>query len=363
MMQNKKKPTVASVAKAANVSRASVYAVLNANKENINIRVSDKIKEKILKAADELGYVRNETARTLVSGKTYTIGVLLTSMENQFFDPMINEIYRIADERSYSISLFFSSWDTEREMRGIKSFCGHRYDGIVWVPVTTESNDFRKKINLIESMNIPLVLIGSNETCNSNFLGQIRVSTKTAVEIGIDYLISLGHKDSGIATAIATKGHRSTLHEYRLQHIKEVAKAKGLTINENHIFNTSDNTYGGVNLATQIAQIPTADRPTAILAADDMLARGLIAGLTNLQINVPEDISVLGIDDSPGNDDAAIPTTSVSLEAAEMGHQALPLLLDMIDGKLVTNAEKDITLKAKLIERQSCSRPERNIAK
>lgn len=356
-MIKQRKATIVSIAKEANVSRASVYAVLNATKPT-NIGVSEKIRERINRVADELGYVRNENARTLVTGRTYTIGVILSGMENQFFDPMLDEIYRTGDERGYSISVNLSAWDAEREKRGIDRFCGNRFDGIIWVPITTEDKGFQRNLKLIESMNIPLVLIGTNENQESEKWCQVAVRDEEAVKIGMEYLYSLGHREIAIATASTCVGRRGDLHINRLEDILRLAKKKG--INTKHIFKTSDNAYGGVGIASQIAEIPTGSRPSAIFAADDMLARGLIAGLTCLGVKVPEEISVLGCDDSPGNDKANIPLTSISLEAGEIGRQTLPLLFDLIDGKTPEASSRKIKVKPRLIERESCSHPKRS---
>ncbi|OGV39438.1 MAG: hypothetical protein A2X48_23825 [Lentisphaerae bacterium GWF2_49_21] len=359
-MSAARRATVSSVARAAKVSRASVYAVLNATGKDINIRVSEKIEKRILKVADQLGYVRNENARTLVTGKTNTIGVMLTGMENQFFDPMLNEIYRLGDERGYSISVSFSSWDAERERRGISRFCGNRLEGIIWVPINPEGKDFTSISDLIESMHIPLLLIGTYEYPESENRCQLGIKEDESVRTGIKYLSSLGHRRIGIATATEAEGRRRRLQEIRLAWMRALAKDTGLVIGDKDIFNTSDNAYGGVGIAAEIARRPKSSWPTAIFAADDMLARGLIAGLSCLNVKVPEDISVLGFDDSPGNEKAAIPVTSVSLETAEMGRRALPLLLDLIEKKIPAGASRRIVLKTKLVERKSCSSPKRN---
>ncbi|OGV54222.1 MAG: hypothetical protein A2X45_07550 [Lentisphaerae bacterium GWF2_50_93] len=359
MMRNPERATVSSVAKAAKVSRASVYAVLNATK-NINIRVSEKIEKRILQVADELGYVRNENARMLVTGKTNTIGVMLTGMENQFFDPMLKEIYRIGDGRGYSISVSFSSWDMERERRGISGFCGNRFEGIIWVPITPGGDDFKRNIGLIESMNIPLLLIGTYEYPESDNRCQVGIREEESVSTGIEYLSSLGHRRIGIATATATECRRRNMHEIRLGHMRKLASDAGMIIYDRDIFNTSDNAYGGVGFAAEILRRPRSSWPTAIFAADDMLARGLIAGLSCLGVKVPDQISVLGFDDSPGNETAGIPVTSVSLETAEMGRRSLPLLLDVIERKLPDGSPQRIILKTRLVERKSCSSPPMN---
>ncbi len=355
-----KRATVSSVAKAAKVSRASVYAVLNASRDNINIRVSEKIEKRILKVADQLGYVRNENARMLVTGKTNTVGVMLTGMENQFFDPMLNEIYRLGDERGYSISVSFSSWNPERELNTIKRFCGNRVEGIIWVPIQIEGPEFIRTLNLIESMRIPLLLIGTYGFPESKIRCQAGVSESEAVGIGVDYLSSLGHLRIGVATSTFSPGRRGFLHKVRIDHMRKAAELKGLRISDDFIFDTADNAYGGVGIAAEILRRPRKSWPTAIFAADDMLARGLIAGLSCLGVKIPDDISILGFDDSPGNEDSSVPLSSVSLEMAEMGRQALPLLLDLAEGKLMASSTRKLIIKSRLVERKSCSSPRKN---
>ncbi len=347
------RPTIASIAQAAQVSRASVYAVLNASK-NTNIRVGEGIQKRILAVARELGYVRNEGARALVTGKSGTIGVMLTDMEHNFFAPALNAMYEAADASKRAISVAMNLWNLEREHQGISRFCGSRCEGIIWAPTQPEGEFFKSALELVEALEIPMVVLGISDNPSSNRVSQVGLLEGESTRLGFEYLHSLGHRRIAIATACAIKGNRSKLHRDRLKGMQETAESFGLSL-DGLVFDSSDNSYGGIEIAKRIAGLPEEAKPTAVFAADDMLGRALIASFTCFGVRVPSQISILGYDDAPGNDEAVIPLSSVSLKSFEIGENAMKLLLDMIDGRLPRSPASKLILKPEISKRSSCA--------
>ncbi|MFZ2655446.1 MAG: LacI family DNA-binding transcriptional regulator [Victivallales bacterium] len=355
-MNKPQKATIVSIARKANVSRASVYAVLNATK-NINIKVGEKTRKRIIKVSEEMGYVRNESARSLVTGKNNTIGIMLTDMDNQFFRPMLDEIYNISDERGYSVAVSLCFWNAERERLHLSKFCGNRVEGIIWAPTRPDGRDFDRCIKLIESVGIPVVLLGIFNRRKSGSLHQVGTSQEEAIRVGMEYLAKLGHRNIGILTARHAKGKKGEFHVERFEAMSSIAGMCGINVADEYTFDVEDCQYGGVGVASEIFRKPKSSWPTAIFAADDLLARGLIAGLSCLGVKIPDEISILGYDDAPGDENSTVPLTSISLKADELGKASLNLLLDIVGRKIPLEPARKILLPPQLVERKSCSVP------
>lgn len=146
-----KKTTLLDIAKAVNVSKTTVSMVLN-NKEN---NISKETKEKIFKAAKELNYIPNYLAKSLITKKSYSIGVLVPDIQNPFFNEMIKGMEKIAEENGYSIILCNTLNSKKREAQHIRLLMSKAIDGLIIAPIDDKSESFK----LLESQGIPFVIV------------------------------------------------------------------------------------------------------------------------------------------------------------------------------------------------------------
>jgi len=344
--------TMFDIARQAGVNQSTVSLALRDDP-----RIPAATRLRIAEAAKHLNYTPNHLARSLSGGRSRVIGVMLPDMINRFFLPHVQEIHAGAEAGGFTLSVKFCDWDSQREEGGLQQFCESRVEGVIWAPINRSEDDTIAKINKIQASGARCVILGPTEM--GNVAPWVGVYESDAVRIGVEYLVGLGHRRIGIATATQIPGVRAQLHRHRLSMFCDAFRAAGVTINEADIYTTSDNEYGGVRIAAQIAAHGPSQRPTAVFAADDLLARGLIAGLSISGISVPGDVSVLGLDDAPGDTDGEVAITSVSPESREMGRQVIRLMLKQVTNRGAATSPQNIVLKPRIVERDSCRPPRR----
>jgi len=351
----KKHVTIIDVAREAGVDNSTVSLALRGDE-----RITLQTRERIRQAAARLHYVPNHLARSLSSRRSHVIGVMLTDMENRFYVAPLEEFQAGADRAGLAVSVKFSGWDPVREDAGLRQFCEARVDGLIWVPTgIQEGIQASAVLEKLRAASIPIVTMGSESLRRMGIAHCVGMQSVDALHCGASYLMNLGHRRIGFATAASKSGMRGKMHRTRLEKARIVLAESGGVLRDEDIFDTTDNEYGGVAIAASLVQRERSDWPTAIFAGDDMLARGLVAGLTALSVRVPQEISVLGYDDAPGDAEGPIPVTSVSIEAKEMGQRAIELLLDLIEERIAPQPLQSIMLKPRVVERASCAPPER----
>jgi LacI family transcriptional regulator len=339
--------TIADVARHVGVDASAVSLALRGD-----LRISEATRNRISEAAQQLGYVPNDLAKSLRGGRSRIIGVMLTDLSNHYFAGPLEEFQSMAEPAGYALSVKFSSWDMERELRGIYQFCEGRVEGIIWAPCESHTPEFAQTVARSAVAKIPIVCLGRQDQCHS-----IGVSVDASLTVALKYLSELGHRRVGMACATRVVGWRSNLQAQRLLQFRNLAPNFGITLKEEDIFDSSDNAYGGVGIASKLAHRAPKDRPTAVFTADDMIGRALLAGLTALNVRVPHEISVLGMDNAPGDDVGELPLTTVSLEASETGRGAMRLLLDLIERRVPAYPLQAVLLSPRLIVRSSCGPP------
>ncbi len=319
--KSSKPPTMSTVARHAGVSRASVYAVLSTDGSS-NIGVSEETRNRILQCADELGYVRNQAARSLVSGRTHSIGVIVQSLKTRFFTDFFVSLDDLCYADGFAVSISSCEFDCAREARHMEMMLSHRVDGLILAWTSPLVN--YELVQKFEKIGIPVVLLGSEwvaEECNLTSVG---VEPKDIVNLMVEQLYDCGHRRVAFLAACEAHDDSRQLHNTRTNHfVKTWQKRTGIKPMR---FSTDDTEHGGAIVAQQISKMPIDDRPTAIACSTDMLAMGLIMGLRNRGLNVPGDVSVIGCDDIPESQRFVVPLTTVQLPVRQMAESAWTLL-------------------------------------
>lgn len=341
--------TMFDVARHASVNQSTVSLALRDDP-----RIPEATRRRIAEAARELNYTPNHLARSLSGGRSRVIGVMLPDLANRFFVPHLQEIQKGAQAAGLSLTVKFCDWDLESEERGLRHFWESRVDGVIWSPIERPHDEMAELARRIKLANAQCVVIGTTELRLE--APRVGMSEIGAIRTGIEYLLKLGHRKLGIATAARMPGVRSAVQSRRDAAMRSILAEAGLPVRQTHVYTTSDNAYGGVGLAAQIASTDPDKRPTAIFAADDMLARALIAGLTISKVKVPNQISVLGFDDAPGDAESEVALTSVSLQSRETGARVTRLMLDLLARNSKVPPDVVIELQPKIVERDSCAR-------
>lgn len=304
--------TIKDVAKRAGVSVATVSRVFNGSGP-----VSETAALRIRDVAASLNYVPHYGARSLITSKTATLGVLLPDLFGEFFSEVIRGMDQMAQQHSYQL-LVSSSHDGKSEIeRAMRAMRG-RVDGIIAMSPHLDAQ------SLVDNLppSSPVVIL-SGAVTDDRYL-TIAIDNTDGARAMVEHFISLGHRRIAIINGAA--GNQDALE--RREGYRLALEAAGL------VCNPSLEAAGDFTEATghgaALELIKRADRPTAIFAANDVMAIGAISALRDAGIGVPQDIAVAGFDDIPLARYMNPPLTTVHVPIAEMGALAVTTLVQAL---------------------------------
>jgi DNA-binding LacI/PurR family transcriptional regulator len=305
-------PTMEDVAAQAGVSRALVSLVMRGSP-----KVSDQRRRRVLEAAERLQYRPNAMARSLASARTRTIGVLLNDLHNPFFADIAGGIEAFASELGYQLLLGTGRRHPDRESTVVTSFADYRVDGLILVSPRLDEPD----LGAI-ARRIPTVVIGRE--LHAPELDTLVIDEPLGVRAVVSYLAGLGHTDILHVTGGDGAGAGA-----RLECFHAAMRASGL--GPGRVLPGDFTEEAGVHAAQTI--ITRGDPPTAVFAANDLTAAGMMDTFERAGLRIPADISVVGYDNIYIAGLRQLSLTTVDQPRAEMGRQALELLLERIEGR------------------------------
>lgn len=331
-----KNVTIKDVAKAAGVSYSTVSRALTGSPE-----ISEETRSRILQLSKDMNYTANTVARAMVMKSTKLLGLILTSVNNPFMSELAYHIDRQARARGYNIILCNSSRDSEQERELFELMMGRQVDGILLLPSGIESYN---KLHPYLSR-IPTVFIGENlrEVPES----YVSVDNYRGAQIGVEYLYKLGHRD------ILYFGRRrgSTTHQLRAEGYAAACEHFGLTPRYcNNTFSFSSVKYG-YQLAKQL--FSRERHFSAIFAATDTNALGIMQAAEEIGLRIPQDLSLLGFDNIRDSSLPRIELTTIEQPMKMLASVAVDTLLDKIQNDQAGYSHR--ILSPALIERSSCA--------
>jgi DNA-binding LacI/PurR family transcriptional regulator len=306
-------PTIIDVAKRAGVSKSLVSLVMRNSPH-----VSEARRTAVLKAAKELGYRPNALARGLVQGRTSTIGVLLSDLHNPFFAEIVDGVEEETSISQHKTLLGSGNRDPRRETRTLEAMLERQMDGIILVSPSISTSEISATAE-----SIPVVLVGRrvrNRTLdcvvNDDFAGAV---------LAVEHLAELGHRRIAHISGGRGAGARSRLRGYkhamqRLNLERHTQVAPGAY--------TDRGGYSGAKWLLGAEPLPT-----AIFASNDFAALGALTAISEAGLSVPDDISLVGYDNTYLATLSNISLSSVNQPRREMGALATRLLMERIDLK------------------------------
>lgn len=334
--------SIKEVARIAGVSIATVSRCINEPK-----RVKEKTRLKVQEAILQTGYAPNTLAQSFRRGKTNMIMVVLPSVGDPFFTEVMRGIRTVAKAKGYTIMINETQFNTMTADEIGAMMVSKQADGII---LLASMSPFGNEILSARSNQALPIVIGC-ETISPDLaeFPSVHIDNVAAAEEATNYLISLGHKRvafmSGEDTSLLTKdrefGYRAAM------------KDAGLPVQEEWVVSGSLTIDGARHATRELMNL--SDRPTAIFCANDEMAIGTLHGVKAARLSVPEDISVMGFDDTRYAEVTDPPLTTISQPAEEIGERTFYRLCKMIDGETVEDAEPEI-VPHKLIVRRSVAR-------
>lgn len=325
------------IAKLASVSQSTVSRALN-NPE----MVSENTRKKIMKIVKQLNYRPNSIARSLVSNKTKTIALISGPLHNPFFSESTTSIIDYAKLRDYNVNVYF-----ERDKSNIEvynSVLSNTVDGIILSSIYYEDEIF----NELKKMNIPVVMFNRRHKEKGNF---IEMDNRKAGRQATEHLIELGHRN------ILWMGGSIEMSTFygRLQGYKDALINNQISIEQRNILITNTDEKSVFEKLDQI--MSRKDKPTAINAATDSIAIFVIDYLQKRKYNVPDDISVIGIDNVRISGHSSFQLSSISITSQKnLGRIAVETLFKLIDKVSLNKEEVNVTVDTELVVRKTTKR-------
>ena len=323
------------VAKRAKVSTATVSRVLN----NADV-VKSTTRARVMKAIEELKYHPNLHARTLAGGKSRTIGVIVSNLENPFFFDIYKTIETDAHARGYEVVAANTGYRSEQLVASIRLMIGRRVTGVAAIVSEMEP----ALIDELAESRIPVVFydVGTPKQNITN----IRVNYRKGIESIIDYLHSVGHRRLGFV------GHHAGLgpiHE-RLKAVRDAVSRFEPAL-EVEAASGEDTLDGGRDAAR--ALLHAGFRPTAIVCANDIMAVGVLRELRERGLRVPGDVSVTGFDNIKLSEFSHPSLTTVHIPRERIGHIISERLIPRPDSPPLSAADYGIVIDPELVLRES----------
>ncbi len=329
------KVTIKDIAKAANVSTATVSKVLN-NKDQ---RISAETRALVLKIAEEKKYIRNSMARSLVTRKTNTIGLILPDITNPFFPELARGAEDKANEAGYMIMFANTDDSAEKETKYLNMLAEKMVDGII----LTQSAHKEGNAKTLEALKLPIVLI-DRDMALDNIKGRVLVDNFSGAYDGVTYLIEKGYRK----IAFITGPFSTTTSKDRLKGYEKALEDHNITLNESLIFEGEYKGQWGTK-ATKMILDQNLDID-AIFCGNDLIAINVIKTLKKNGIRVPDDLAIIGYDNIKISEMIEPALTTVNQPVYKMGYKAVELLINILEGNI---QEKTIQLESNLVVRDS----------
>lgn len=308
------KMRIKDVAREAGVSTATVSHVINKTRF-----VSEETREKVLSAIERCNYYPNAHARSLASGRSSTLGLLISDIANPFFPELVKSIETVAFEKGYEVILANTNYNEERTLNNVRRFIERKVAGVALM--TSELD--QGLIDELARSHVPVVFldIGSPGVCMSNIV----VDYETGIGEAINHLVWLGHRR--IAYIGGPNGLRSAAK--RLKAFRDSVSYHLPDAAPPEIYEGDFRLEGGRRIAREILSL--AELPTAIVVANDMMALGVMQELHERAVHVPDDISIIGFDDIAFAGLCNPPLTTVRLPRDDLGRETVEALMSTIE--------------------------------
>ena len=307
--------TMKDIAEATGTSVPTVSLILSGKP----FRVSEETRQKVLKTAEDMHYVRNQSASDLRHGSNNTMGLIVPDIANDFYSTFAKGVERACRDAGWSLLLNDSDNQSSREAEYIELMYSKNVEGIILANAAGEEREVLRNMRLLSEKRIPHVLMDFSGTEDSDVVAGDHLK---GGRVATEYLIRLGHE----RIACITGPHYLEGSKSRLEGYKQALTDNGLQYDESLIFE-GDYTYGR---ALEIARMLDWSKFTAVFAFNDLMALAVCNAAQEMGYSVPEHCSVIGYDDmffsglmSPG-------LTTMKQPLKQMGVEAVQMLIDHV---------------------------------
>jgi DNA-binding LacI/PurR family transcriptional regulator len=329
-------PTLDDVARRAGVSRVTASRVLNGTYQN---KVSESTRQRVREAVAELNYITNVPARALRSKRTMQFGLLIPDLAFSFMPEVVQGLQDVASQMDYGCLIYLTHNQPQLEEHTLGTLIGRRVDGLIWMPTAQPTERTRTLQGTLPTVTILMSTEGLS-------VPSVLIDQEEGGYVAAKHLLELGHR------------HISYMYvDHRHWRQRKVGYQRALA------------EYGIVDDPSCYTQVPNLDwqesllvarnllnapnRPTAIIAASDVVALAVLRAARELDLNVPQDLSVVGFGNSSFSHQIELPLTTVDHPKRIVGQVAMRSLAELLSGNSIENSVLPVTL----VERLSSGPP------
>jgi len=305
------KPTMADVARAADVSTATVSRVLR----GVEGASSTETATRILRCASELGYIVNGVASSMRSQQTRTVGLVIADVSNPWFGQLVGGVESVLGPAGFIVILAKTNNSVQREHEAVRTLLQKQVDALVVASSATDSTHLQRaadrgtKIVLVDA-----ALPGLD-------VDTVTIDNEGAARTAVEHLLGFGHRD----IAIVCGGPGPASDQSRLEGYRSALESRGLQVLPDYVTNGSSTFDGGMRATAGL--LAQSQRPTALFVTNNLMTVGALVAIADAGLRVPTDISVVGIDDMEWYSIANPGITAVYESATEIGRKAAERLL------------------------------------
>jgi LacI family transcriptional regulator len=331
--------SIKDIAKAADVSHSTVSRALSDSP-----LISVETKERIQRLAQEMGYSPDAQARSLVMGRTQTIGVVVTTIIDPFITEIVQAVESTAHDHGYSVILASSNSRRRREIAAVEMLRSKRVDAVI---VTSSRVGALYQAHL-DQLGAPVVLINSRSEQRGPYTFSVEVDNQHGACLATEHLILRGH--GRIAYIAGAANHSDDVE--RLVGYRQALDEAGIAFDSDLVVRGTGRADGGEGAIPEIMDM--GDRPTAAFCYNDMTAIGLLRAARSAGIRVPDDLAVVGFDDIPFAAYVSPSLTTIAQPKPEMGRQAVEMALALAGAEASDlSVTTNVVLRGRLVVRES----------
>ena len=336
--------SIKDIAKAAGVSYSTVSRALNDNPS-----ISQEVRTRIQNLARSMGYTPNALAQGLLSRRTHSIGLVITTISDPFFVDVVKGVEEVAQAGGISVFLATSNNDPDQEIRIIETFSRRRVDGVI-VAASRISQEYASRL---EKIHIPVITINSQADGEYQNLYSINVDDTAGGRLAMQHLLGLGHRKIGylgISNRPGSNARRLGSYLTSLQEAGISAQPGWVCVGET---SANGDLSSDVRAGRSLAEKLFTSGVTAIFCYCDTVAAGVLSACRDLGIQVPAQVSVMGYDNNELCEIVSPPLTTIGQPKLEMGQRAMQMLLANMQGADI----EDRVLEPYLVVRASTAPP------
>jgi DNA-binding LacI/PurR family transcriptional regulator len=334
------KPDIRTVAALAKVSIATVSRTINASPA-----VSEKLAQRVWQAIEQLNYFPNTHARSLVSGRSRILGIIVENITNPFFPELIASFEEIAVANGYEILVSSTNSNAQQLTNCVRRMLERKVEGVAVLTFGGEE----PVLDQLEIHNMPIVLCEFH--LEDPKVSTILLDYSKGIHAAVAHLVELGH------TRIGFLAGPHTLHSAitRLNNFQQTMRESNLKVHKDWIIECDHTLKGGVAGFDKLMALKT--RPTALICSNDMTAIGVLRAVYMAGLRVPEDLSVIGLDDIDFAEFTLPPLTTIRLSRVELARAAFDALRLQAEEASNPTIQREFLVSTSLVVRGSTAAP------